>query len=93
MRDVQRCNVIFMLSVGENVKHFQNLIDLNNIFEYFVHIGTYIFGPQSKTTGFVVKDGPKCIAKCSPIGLFIVVLRHPPNTSLENNFANDKGTP
>ena len=93
MGDVQRWNVIFMLPVGENVKHIQNLIGLNNIFEYFVHVGTYIFGPQSETTGFVVKDGPKCIAKFSPIGQFIVVLRHPPNTSLENNFANDKGTP
>ena len=26
------------------------------------------------------------------IGQFTMVLRHPPNTSLENNFANDKGT-
>ena len=45
-----------------------NLIGLNNIPEYFVHIGTYIFGPQSETIGFIVKDGPKCIAKFSHIG-------------------------
>ena len=86
MRDVQRKNVIVMLPVGENVEHIQNLIGLNNILEYFVHVGTYIFGPQSKTTGFVVKDGPKCIAKFSPIGQFIMVLRHAPNTSLENSL-------
>ena len=61
----------------KNVEHIQTLIGLNNKPEYFVHIGTYIFGPQSETTGFVVKDGPKCIAKFSPIGQFIVVLRHP----------------
>ena len=93
MGNVQRWNVIFMVPVGENVKHIQNLIGLNNILEYFIHVGRYYFGPQSKTTCFVVKDGPKCIAKFSPIGQFIVVLRHPPNTSLENNFATDKGTP
>ena len=92
MGDVQRWNVVFMLPVGENVEHIRNLIGLNNIPEYFLHVGTYIFGPQSETTGFVVKDGPKCIAKFSPLGQFIVVLRHPPNCSLEDNFANDKGT-
>ena len=93
MKDVQRWNVIFMLPVGENVKHIQNLIGLNNISEYFIHVGTYIFGPQSETTSFVVKDGPKCMSKFSPNGQFIVILRDPPNTSLENNFANDKRTP
>ena len=69
-----------MLPVGENVEHIVNLIGLNNIPEYFVHVQTYIFGAQSETTGFVFKDGPKCIAKFSPIGQFIMVLRHPPNT-------------
>ena len=43
MGDVQRWNVIFMLPVGENVEHIQNLIGLNNTHEYFVHVGTYIF--------------------------------------------------
>ena len=52
-----------------------------------------IFGPQSQTIGFIVKDGPKCVAKFFPIGQFIVVLRHSPNTSLKDNFANDKRTP
>ena len=82
-----------MLPIGENVDHIQNLIGVNNTPEYFLHVGTYIFGPQSETTGFVVKDGLKCIAKFSPIGQFILDLRHPPSTSLEDNFANDKGTP
>jgi hypothetical protein len=82
-----------MLPVGENVEHIQNLIGLNNIPEYFLHVGTYIFGPLSESTGFVVKDRSKCIANFSPIGQFMVVLRHPRNTSLHDNFANDKGTP
>ena len=69
------------------------MIGVNNIHEYFLHVRTYIFGPQSETTGFVVKNGPKYIVKFSPIGQFIMVLRHPPITSLEDNFANDKGTP
>ena len=73
MRDVQHWNVIFMLPVGENVEHIRNLISLYNTLEYFLHVGTYIFGPQLETTGFVVKDGPKYIAKFSPIGQFIVV--------------------
>ena len=38
MRDIQRWNVIFILAVGENMKHIQNLIGLNNIFEYFVYV-------------------------------------------------------
>lgn len=46
MGDVQRWNVIFMLPVGENVEHIENLIGLNNVPEYFLHIGTYIFGSQ-----------------------------------------------
>ena len=92
MRDVQCWNVIFMLPVGENMDYIRNLIGLYNTLEYFQHVGTYIFGPQLETTGFVIEDGPKYIAKFSPIGQFIVVLRHPPNTSLEGNFANDKGT-
>ena len=93
MGDVQRWNVIFMLPVGENVEHIKSLIGLNNVPEYFLHIGTYIFGSQSETTGLVVKDGSKCIAKFSPIGQYIVVLRHPLNTSLEENFAKNKGAP
>ena len=44
---VQRWNIISMLAVGENVKYTYNFIGLNNIFEYFVHFGTYIIGPQS----------------------------------------------
>ena len=73
--------------------HILNLIGVYNIPKYFLHIRTYIFGPQSETTNFVVKDRPKCIAKFSPIGQFIMILRHPSITSLEDNFANDKGTP
>ena len=92
MRDVQQWKIIFMLPVGDYVEHIQNLIGLNNISEQFVHVGTYIFEPQSYTIGFVVKDGPKYIAKFLPIGQFIVILRHPPNTSLEINFADGKGT-
>ena len=80
-----------MLLVEKNMKHIRNLIELNNISEYFVYIWTYYFGPQSKTIGFVVENEPKCMAKFF-IGQFTMVLRHPPNTSLENNFANDKGT-
>jgi hypothetical protein len=75
------------------VKHIQNLIGLNNIHEYFLHVETYIFGPRSDTTSFVVKDGSKYIANFCPIEQFIVILRRPPDTSLENNFANDKETP
>jgi hypothetical protein len=56
MGDVQRWNVIFMLSVGKNVEQIRNLIALNNISEYFLHVGTYIFGPQYESTCFVVKD-------------------------------------
>ena len=85
MGDVQRWNVIFMLLVGKNMEHIQILIVLNNKPQYFVHVGTYIFGPQSDTTSFVVNDGPKCITKFFPIRQFIAVLQHPPNTSLENN--------
>ena len=45
MKDVQRWNVVFMFSVGKNMEHIQNLIGLNNIHEYFVHVETYILGP------------------------------------------------
>ena len=75
----------------KNVEHIQNLIGLNNIPEYFIHVGIYIFGPQSETTCFVVKYGQKFIAIFALIGQFILVLRHPPNISSRNNFANDKG--
>ena len=46
MKDVQRWIVILMLSVEKYVEHIQNLIGLNNIHEYFLHVGTYIFGSQ-----------------------------------------------
>ena len=82
-----------MLPVEENVEHIRNLIGLNNIPVYFVHVEIYIFGSQSETTDFVGKNRPKYIAKFFLIGQFILVLQHAPNTSLENNFANDKGTP
>ena len=61
MRDVQRWNAIFMPPVGKNVEHIQNLIGLNNIYKFFLHVGTYIFGPQSETTSFVVKNGPNVL--------------------------------
>ena len=68
------------------------MIGLNNVLEYFIHVGTYIFGLQSETTCFVIKDGSNILLFFFTIGQFIVVLRHPPNISLKN-IANDKETP
>lgn len=56
----------------------------------YVQVGTYIFGPQSKSIGLTVKDGPKTIAKFSPTWQYIVILRHPPKSTLGENFAQEK---
>jgi len=90
MGEVQRWNVIFMLPVGENVEHIKNLMCLDNIAEYYVQGGTYIFHSQLENIGLVVKDEPKAIVKFFPLKQYIIVLRHPSRSFLEDNFDKKK---
>jgi len=90
MGEVQRWNVIFMLPIGENAEHIKNLMCLDNIAKYYIQVRTYIFGSQSENIGLVIKDGPKAIAKFSPLGQYIIVLRYPAKSFLEDNFAKEK---